>query len=171
MHACCKHILYPCHSFLLLSPILILLPYIFLSHHSNYPSLSSILSHSTSLSPSSPSFLSSAGMQQNPEDRPTFCHLAHKLKSHHERMKCASVCSDDDLSDIEECMWWLSPAPNIEELILVHFQLYRYIHTWQYLAGDLKRQECELIRDYFKQARHRPRRDHGSLSYWSEVMW
>ena len=40
--------------------------------------------------------------QQNPEDRPTFFQLVEKLRSHHERMKCASVCIDDDLSDIEE---------------------------------------------------------------------
>lgn len=40
--------------------------------------------------------------QQNPEDRPPFFQLVDKLKSHHERMKCASVCIDDDLSDIDE---------------------------------------------------------------------
>ena len=40
--------------------------------------------------------------QQNPEDRPTFFQLVEKLRSHHERMKCASVCIDDDLSDIED---------------------------------------------------------------------
>ena len=40
--------------------------------------------------------------QHNPEDRPTFFQLVEKLRSHHERMKCASVCIDDDLSDIEE---------------------------------------------------------------------
>ena len=71
-------------------------------------SLLQLISLNYILSPSSLSFLScrynimTQCWQQNPEDRPTFFQLADKLKSHHERMKCASVCIDDDLSDIEE---------------------------------------------------------------------
>ena len=71
-------------------------------------SLLRLISLNYTLSPSSLSFLScrhniiTQCWQQNPEDRPTFFQLADKLQSHLERIKCASVCIDDDLSDIEE---------------------------------------------------------------------
>ena len=71
-------------------------------------SLLHLISLNHILSPSSLSFLSCRNnimnqcWQQKPEDRPTFFQLADKLKSYHERVKCASVCIDDDLSDIEE---------------------------------------------------------------------
>ena len=71
-------------------------------------SLLHLISLNHILSPSSLSFLPCRNnimtqcWQQNPEDRPTFFQLADKLKSYHERVKCASVCIDDDLSDIEE---------------------------------------------------------------------
>ena len=71
-------------------------------------SLLHLISLNHILSPSSLSFLSCRNnimnqcWQQKPEDRPTFFQLADKLKSYYERVNCASVGIDDDLSDIAE---------------------------------------------------------------------
>ena len=93
-------------SFTAFHPLIIPFP-MFSLHYFTTPSLLSLLLVSPLIIPYSLPVLCRYNLmtqcwQQNPEDRPTFFSIADKLKLHHERLKCASVCIDDDLSDLEE---------------------------------------------------------------------